>query len=160
MKTKHMEHYQQEMLDWYSGSGKWAGTPFDPTHLVELARVKYAHAPRVAEALARCTRIWQKHSEYTYCIDPRLREGRVIGHITLPIPDGGCWLVDLQALDVVHGFERLSSDPDQWVWQDPQPLETAPASMTVVHWSKVPKACPSDSLLRDGSSSTDSLHVS
>ena len=110
---KHLVTYQQEMLDWYSGSGKWGSMPYDPTHLVELAR---AHAPTAAEALARCTRIWQLRPEYTYCMDPRGRTG-TIGNILLPMPGGGCWLVDLHSNEVVHGFEWLDSNPEEWIWE-------------------------------------------
>ncbi len=112
-RPQHIAQYEQDMLDWYSGTGKWAGTAFDPTHLVQLARVKYAHAPMVAEALGRCTRTWQKDPEYTYCTDPRERKG-TIGHIFLAVPGGGGWLVRFQAKEVVHGFEWLTSDPDTW----------------------------------------------
>jgi hypothetical protein len=139
MRPKHILKYEQDMLDWYQGSGKWAGTPYDPSLLVMLAFIQYPDDLKLAAALGDCTRTWDHFGEYTYCTDPRTRQ-QVADTIFMDMPAGGGCMVDICVDGSIHGFEWMETGPKQVAvkvedsgapWGSP-----STNTLTLVHWDQ------------------------
>ena len=81
------------------------GTPFDPTELVDLARMQWPNLPELASALDACRWVWPLEG-YLRMLHPREMEWSRVAVVLLEHPADGTLLVEL--------VRNASSGPGQF----------------------------------------------
>lgn len=81
--------------------------PFDPSHLVALARTQHPEAPWLAEALARCTAGRWESRAYLHVVDPSDPTWQVEQTVLLHDRARGDVVVDVLTGQRVGGIEFL-----------------------------------------------------
>ncbi len=90
-----------------------AWQPYDPTWLVDLARVQKPRRPEIAEALARCTLARVESVAYTYFVDPVNANGpgaewQFSENVILESLDRGQLVLDVLKDGRIGGVELLA----------------------------------------------------